>query len=61
MTTQDDMEAFITALRTYEEHMLLAIDVGDVNEYLKIKGEALNKAADVIAHYRETRTGQETL
>ena len=56
MTTQDDMEAFITALRTYEEHMLLAIDVSDVNEYLKIKGDALAKSADVIAHYREMNT-----
>jgi len=56
MTTSDDMEAFIIALRTYEEHMLLAIDVSDVNEYLKIKGEALALAADRIAHYRKLTT-----
>ena len=56
MTTKDDLDAFIHALRAYEEHMLLAIDVGNVDEYLKIKGDALTKAADVIAHYREMHT-----
>ena len=53
MTLITDLTAFTDAQRAYEEHMLLAIGVEDVAEYLKIKEAALAKAAKVIEQYRE--------
>lgn len=54
MNIESDKAAFLRAHRAYEEHMLSALGVEDVEEYEKIKEIALNKAAKVIEQYRET-------
>lgn len=53
MNTETDKLAYIKAHRAYEEHMLLAIGLesADVEEYLKIKEAALNKAGEEIRKY----------
>ena len=53
MTLESDKAAFLRAHRAYEEHMLSALGVEDVEEYEKIKEAALNKAAEEIGKYRD--------
>lgn len=56
MVLSSDKQTFIDALAAYDEYMLRAVDISDPNEYLKIKEEALQKAGEVIAAYRERAT-----
>jgi len=56
MVLSIDKQAFIDALAAHDEHMLRAVGISDPDEYLKIKEEALHRASEVIAAYRERAT-----
>ena len=57
MTPDSDKTIFSKALAAYDEHMLRACGETSVEEYLKIKEEAIERAARVIAEYREAIAG----
>lgn len=54
MTLESDKTVFLEARRAYDRYVCMNVNEhSSVEEYLKVKEEALNVAAAIIAKYRE--------